>query len=301
MLNFGGVAIVRILSLNQVFHGMSKGFFHCRTLQLNHFFIGGSAMTRDPHGVHADSPYLQISFNGWKLHLSWFLAIEYPPLVNLYISILFPVGFPKEISSHWHVGFWFEKWHATRSWMDCQCQHHHEWLNTFPVIWTCLTIGTLQILCQKIGFSTKLEKNILDDRMSIFQSEKHHDETYRSNLPTFTQVIDSFPFQSKNIDTPVVPSANPLPQTSVLFACRCYQQSRLRCFTKSACQVVGFGGKKRWAGCKTPPLASKQNHQNPSPEHMKNPSKFNTSALKACKGHDGSRERLAILSFWQSS
>ena len=164
------------------------------------------------------------------------------------ISILFPVGFPKEISSHWHVGFWFEKWHATRSWMDCQCQHHHKWLNTFPVIWTCLSIGTLQLLCQKIGFSTKLEKNILDDRMSIFQSEKHHAETYRSNLPIFTQVIDSLPFHSKNLDTPVVPSANPLPQTSVLFACRCYQQSRLWCFTKSPCQVVGFGGKKRWAG-----------------------------------------------------
>ena len=190
---------------------------------------------------NADSPYLQTSFNGWKLHLSWIsIAIEYPPLVNWFWSILFPVGFPKEISSHWHVGFWFEKWHATRSSMDCQCQHHHKWLNYLylPCDMNMSELGTLQILCQKIGFSTILEKNILDDRMSIFQSEKHHAETYRSNLPIFTQVIDSLPFHS---------SANPLPQTSVLFACRCYQQSRLWCFTKSPCQVVGFGGKKMWA------------------------------------------------------
>lgn len=174
----------------------------------------------------------------------------------------------------------------------------NDWMiYTFPVIWTCLNIGTLQILCQKIGFSTKLEKNILDDRMSIFQSEKHHADTYRSNLPIFTQVIDSLPFHSKNIDTPVVPSADPLPQTSVLFACRCYQQSRLWCFTKSAMSGGGFWWEEKVGGFVKPlPSFQIKSSKSITWAHEKPIKVQHDSALKACKGHDGSRERLAILS-----
>lgn len=111
---------------------MSPGFFHCRTLQLNIIlFIGGIELwPTTAWGSRWRGPYLQTSFlMVGSYTFIWFLAIEYPPLVNLFWSILFPVGFPKETSSHWHVGFWFEKWHATRSSMDCQCQHHHKWLN----------------------------------------------------------------------------------------------------------------------------------------------------------------------------
>ena len=117
------LAIVRILSLQPGISWNVTGFFHCRTLQLKHFFIGWSY--DPPHGKRWQS--LSTNIFQWLEATPFLISCNRISTTCKLISILFLVGFPKEISSHWHVGFWFEEWHATRSSMDCQCQHHHKW------------------------------------------------------------------------------------------------------------------------------------------------------------------------------
>lgn len=218
------------------------------------------------------------------------------------ISILFPVGCPKEISSHRHVGFWFEKWHATRSLMDCQCQHHHKWLNDLYL--PCdMNMSKYRNSINPMSKVKRLVSLPNSKRISWTTGCLYFNPKKITLAPTvqiylyLPKWLIPFRFIQKAL---ILQSFQaPIPCLKHLCCLHVVVTNSRACDASQnlPCQVVGFGGKKGGRVCKTSPqlpnriikiyhLSTWKTHQN----HQ------HDAALKACKGHDGSRERLAILS-----